>query len=441
MAFKPTRRSRRHRNPHQGEQQNNEAFFQPLQRKEEPSAVQPKLKVGQPGDKYEQEADQVAQQVVDGQSATPAGVQKKPEIQRMPDSRMEEDRAVQEQKEDEVQAQEEEETLQTQEEEEMMQAQEEEDAVQTQEEEPFQKMEEEEPAQAMEEEEAIQSKEEEEKIQPKATTSKGNRTSAGLSQKLKARSGRGKPMSPEVMQQMEAGFGVDFSQVNIHTDAEAESMNKDLHARAFTNGNDIYFNTGQYNPDTNKGKRLLAHELTHTVQQGASTASSKSTNVQRQEVSRPPKKEVLPAFDLLWSAYPVGSADEVKQSIGGKVNYPWIKNTCAIRMSRVLNYSGHPVPFTKGANGKGVTISGADKKWYFFRITDLRSFIERKFGPPDQVLQPPYDLQALANYRGIILFEVDVWDDATGHFTLWNGQAAADKAYFQQAKAVYLWTQ
>ena len=63
--------------------------------------------------------------------------------------------------------------------------------------------------------------------------------------------------------------GADFNEVRIHTDATAAEMNKSLGAQAFTLGKDIYFNAGKFKPDTIKGLHLLAHELTHTIQQGA----------------------------------------------------------------------------------------------------------------------------------------------------------------------------
>ena len=88
-----------------------------------------------------------------------------------------------------------------------------------------------------------------------------------MSQKIKSKSGGGQKLSPKVKAEMESGIGVDFSQVNIHTDQDAVQMNKELKAQAFTHGKDIYFNSGKYNPETSEGKRLLAHELTHVVQQ------------------------------------------------------------------------------------------------------------------------------------------------------------------------------
>jgi hypothetical protein len=84
--------------------------------------------------------------------------------------------------------------------------------------------------------------------------------------------GKGRTMSGGTLADMQSSFGHDFSQVSIHTDQDSVAMNKELGAQAFTHGKDIYFNSGKYNPDTSDGKKLLAHELTHVVQQ---TSSSK----------------------------------------------------------------------------------------------------------------------------------------------------------------------
>jgi hypothetical protein len=66
---------------------------------------------------------------------------------------------------------------------------------------------------------------------------------------------------------MEPRFGADFGAVRVHTDGAAVQMNHEINAQAFTHGNDIYFSADRYNPGTEAGKRLLAHELTHTIQQ------------------------------------------------------------------------------------------------------------------------------------------------------------------------------
>jgi Holliday junction resolvase len=89
-----------------------------------------------------------------------------------------------------------------------------------------------------------------------------------ISSQINASKGSGSPMDNSTQTFMQSRFGTDFSDVKIHTGGESVQMNRDLNARAFTVGKDIYFNEGQYNPSSNDGKHLLAHELTHTVQQG-----------------------------------------------------------------------------------------------------------------------------------------------------------------------------
>ena len=90
-----------------------------------------------------------------------------------------------------------------------------------------------------------------------------------VSNKIQSISGSGKNMDSQTNSFMSGSFGADFSQVKIHTDTEASGLNRELNANAFTVGRDIYFNTGMYEPETEKGKHLLAHELTHTIQQNA----------------------------------------------------------------------------------------------------------------------------------------------------------------------------
>ena len=82
-------------------------------------------------------------------------------------------------------------------------------------------------------------------------------------------------MSQNTQRHMESSFGADFSRVRIHTNSSAVQMSQSLNAQAFAHGGDIYFNSGKYNPDTSQGKHLLAHELTHTIQQGSSKVHNK----------------------------------------------------------------------------------------------------------------------------------------------------------------------
>ncbi len=79
----------------------------------------------------------------------------------------------------------------------------------------------------------------------------------------------GRAMAPSVGNFMSSRFGADFSGVRIHADTSAQQMSKQVNAHAFTYGNHIYFNSGKYDPGSKSGQTLLAHELTHTIQQGA----------------------------------------------------------------------------------------------------------------------------------------------------------------------------
>lgn len=71
----------------------------------------------------------------------------------------------------------------------------------------------------------------------------------------------------QLMQMAGESFGADLSSVRVHNGTQAASMNSSLGARAFTTGRDIAFGQGQYSPDTQGSKTLLAHEVTHAVQQ------------------------------------------------------------------------------------------------------------------------------------------------------------------------------
>ncbi len=106
-------------------------------------------------------------------------------------------------------------------------------------------------------------------IQRKADVG-GGMASEAITNRIRATQGAGTPMPTSTRSFMESRFGTDFSSVNIHTGSDAVQLSRELNAQAFTVGNDIYFNSGKFAPDSSEGKQLLAHELTHTVQQNGS---------------------------------------------------------------------------------------------------------------------------------------------------------------------------
>jgi len=98
-------------------------------------------------------------------------------------------------------------------------------------------------------------------------------------------SGSGQSLSNEARNFYEPRFGYDFSNVKVHTDSVAAKSAQSINALAYTSGNNIVFNNGQYSPNTHGGKRLLGHELTHVMQQ---STVQHAKQIQRQHATASP---------------------------------------------------------------------------------------------------------------------------------------------------------
>jgi Domain of unknown function (DUF4157) len=238
------------------------------------AGVQAKLTVGAPNDKYEQEADRVAEQVMSMPDAKPAvqreglpgeeegELQMKPLIQRegLPEE------------EEELQMKPLSATITPLVQREVMPE------------------EEEEPIQAkLIQREAMP--EEEEEIQTKKSSEGGFEAGGDFESRLGSSKSGGSPLPEDVRSFMEPRFGADFSGVRVHTGSEAVRMNREVGAQAFAHGQDVYYGAGK-----GPGKdALTAHELTHVVQQSGRTAASdvsKSATTQTTRISA----EVIPGM-------------------------------------------------------------------------------------------------------------------------------------------------
>ena len=87
--------------------------------------------------------------------------------------------------------------------------------------------------------------------------------------RINAARGGGQALDGAVQAQMGEAMGTDFSGVRVHTGSESNELNEQLGAKAFTTGQDVFFRDGEYNPHAGSGQELIAHELTHVVQQGS----------------------------------------------------------------------------------------------------------------------------------------------------------------------------
>jgi len=198
--------------------------------------IQPKLTIGKPGDKYEQEADRVAAEVVN-RINTPSrhlSSQGQP-IQRQADT--EED--------DQLQMKPIADTIQRQ-----------------------------------ETPESVEDDELQMKPMLQHQAGMGDKeASSDLQASIQRLRGSGQPLAKQIREPMEQAFGANFSGVRIHTDAQSDGLNQSIQAKAFTTGQDVFFRQGAYKPESRDGQELIAHELTHVVQQRGNTIQRKTRNL------------------------------------------------------------------------------------------------------------------------------------------------------------------
>ena len=123
------------------------------------------------------------------------------------------------------------------------------------------------------------------KIQRRAETAEGE-ASADLTAAIDRERGGGRPLDPRLRASMGQAMGADFSGVRVHTDGQADELNQAIQAKAFTTGQDVFFRRGEYNPGSRGGQGLIAHELTHVVQQngGIVTRDPQMGATQRKEI-------------------------------------------------------------------------------------------------------------------------------------------------------------
>lgn len=215
--------------------------------------VQPKLTIGEPNDKYEQEADRVASEVVQRINSDQGDVQRSPK---------------EEEEEKEVQRS----TIGS-----------------------VMRM----------------------PVQRKGGVVSGAASDDFESQLNQSRGG-GSPLEPQLKGKLESAMGADFSQVKVHTGSQSDQLNQSIQAKAFTTGNDVFFKQGEYNPSSRSGQELIAHELTHVVQQNQGAVQRQTLNanvVQRDDTGdKGQKKEKKKAVKRVSGAAALKSFDTIAKA-------------------------------------------------------------------------------------------------------------------------------
>jgi len=135
-------------------------------------------------------------------------------------------------------------------------------------------------------------KKDEEKVQKKNAAGLPG-ISGNVSRYINSLNGKGYPLSAKSNQFFSARLGYDFNNVKVHTGKEAADSAKTVNAKAYTIGNNVVFNEGQYNEESGEGRKLMAHELTHVVQQNKSTVQREPATVQEGEGTLAQKRKYV----------------------------------------------------------------------------------------------------------------------------------------------------
>jgi hypothetical protein len=309
--------------------------------------IQAKLKVGKPNDTYEQEADRVADTVMrmpnplvqrqteeeDKAQAKPLEGAIAPFVQRQAEENKEETaqtkplaieitpwvqrQAAEEKKEEPVQM------LQRQPAEEKK-----EEPVQMLQRQPAEEKKEE-PVQMLQRQATEDKKEE--PVQAKEGIDGTTDVTPELENRIQTMRGGGQSLSESSLAFFEPRFGYNFRNVRVHTDSQASEISLKLNAQAFTIGQDIFFSAGHYEPNTSKGQWLLAHELTHTVQQQPQPLSTAPGSVQASTKSAIARSSVP---SLLLTNHRGAENTEIREEGRGRSSF--LLHSCLQTDSRLL---------------------------------------------------------------------------------------------------------
>lgn len=344
---------------------NSQAEGVPHQKSPEP-LIRAKLTIGQPNDKYEQEADRVADEVMRISGADIA--------HRMQDDE-EEKETIQTrplgdritpliQRQDEYTEEEEEVTVQA--------SRSNNNGVVLQrlcpecEEETVQR----------------QTKEEDEEgiFQAKTKNAETPSVTSGIESRIRNIRGGGQSLDRATRFFFEPRFGVDFESVRVHTDAAAENITNRINAKAFTFGQDVVFGAGQYVPDGNEGKRLIAHELTHVLQQSGTSRNADTISLKRDPAN--PQKENA---GLYLGLETIGVSTE--NGCYGEVDFHLVEAIKDTWLSAATRYFGWGAHFSE-EDGYGAYIKGI-----VFRFEE----------PPTTIIDPTKAPSAIEDFNPDII--------------------------------------
>jgi hypothetical protein len=172
----------------------------------------------------------------------------------------------------------------------------------------------------------------------------GGEASTELASAINSAKGSGQPLDTRLQQSMGQAMGADFSGVSVHTNKHSDQLNQSIQAKAFTTGQDVFFRQGAYQPGSRGGQELIAHELTHVVQQNGDGIRRKETPKQDHQNS---------GSDISISPTP---SDQIQRRFGFEIELPMLfthkANIAVPSLAGGGNIAMNDVPMDAGMGGR-----------------------------------------------------------------------------------------
>jgi hypothetical protein len=202
--------------------------------------------------------------------------------------------------------------------------------------------------------------EDEEKLHRKENSSQAAEANSEVSSYIGSLSSKGSSLPENTRNFFEPRFGQDFSDVKIHNDADAARSANDINALAYTTGNNIVFNQNQFSPESDDGRKLLAHELTHVVQQGGrnnkvfrkekNACSSRYKNKATEEIDKKTFDNQLTGNIDSWTPYLINKIGAIiNETFNKKEEIGWLGE-----IGHLVIETGKELLDVSGIEGEGV---------------------------------------------------------------------------------------
>ena len=214
----------------------------------------------------------------------------------------------------------------------------------------------------------------------------GGDASTELESSIQGARGGGQPLAADLQRSMGQSMGADFSGVKVHTDSQSDQLNQSIQAKAFTTGQDVFFRQGAYEPSSRGGQELIAHELTHVVQQNGGTVQR---SPQPTEISNGKSLSAEP----IQRKFDPALLDKMEKHIGSKAS-----------QQKLVSGEGHgqemAEQLARGGDGKNENVNNFtagegqyNKSWFGFGS----DWNKKKGGAVEQEATPEVMSQTLMN--------------------------------------------